>query len=368
MTTTHSQSPHRSTATLIGFTAVLMWALLALFTAASGKVPPFQLSAMCFAIGGCIGLTRWITVPQARAALARQPWKAWVLGIGGLFGYHFFYFTALRNAPAVEAGLIAYLWPLLIVLSSAMLPGEHLRWHHIAGALFGFAALIVTRGESLEIDPQYSLGYLAACVCALTWTGYSVLSRRFSAVPTDVVTGFCLATAALSVLCHLALEETVWPANPTEWLAIIGLGLLPVGLAVAVGSENGEVSARREVGGVDDRLASGGDGDDDVARERCGERTRAPAELRGERLGGLGSDVGADPFAVADGREATRRRRSVDPAADDPGGRGAVAPERERRHGGGGPGAKRGDGGAVEDREQLAGLVVGDEQGAGDHR
>ncbi|MEZ5878433.1 MAG: EamA family transporter [Tepidamorphaceae bacterium] len=233
MTTTHSQSPHRSTATLIGFTAVLMWALLALFTAASGKVPPFQLSAMCFAIGGCIGLTRWITVPQARAALARQPWKAWVLGIGGLFGYHFFYFTALRNAPAVEAGLIAYLWPLLIVLSSAMLPGEHLRWHHIAGALFGFAgaALIVTRGESLEIDPQYSLGYLAACVCALTWTGYSVLSRRFSAVPTDVVTGFCLATAALSVLCHLALEETVWPANPTEWLAVIGLGLLPVGLA-----------------------------------------------------------------------------------------------------------------------------------------
>ncbi|MCB1473324.1 MAG: EamA family transporter [Rhodobiaceae bacterium] len=228
-----STGSERGLATAIGFSAVLMWALLALFTAASGKVPPFQLSAMCFAIGGCIGLTRWISVPQARAALARQPWKAWVLGVGGLFGYHFFYFTALRNAPAVEAGLIAYLWPLLIVLFSALLPGERLAWHHIAGAMLAFAgaALIVTRGESLDIDPRYTFGYLAACVCALTWSGYSVLSRRFAAVPTDVVTGFCLATAILSALCHVALEETVWPAATREWLAVAGLGLLPVGLA-----------------------------------------------------------------------------------------------------------------------------------------
>ena len=47
----------RSTATLIGFIAVLLWALLALFTAASGRVPPFQLAAMAFAIGGAIGVT-----------------------------------------------------------------------------------------------------------------------------------------------------------------------------------------------------------------------------------------------------------------------------------------------------------------------
>jgi drug/metabolite transporter (DMT)-like permease len=45
--------------------------------------------------------------------------KVWALGLFGLFGYHFLYFTALRNAPAVEAGLIAYLWPLLIVVGSA---------------------------------------------------------------------------------------------------------------------------------------------------------------------------------------------------------------------------------------------------------
>ena len=39
-------------ATLIGFSAILMWSLLALLTVAAGTVPAFQLAAMTFAIGG----------------------------------------------------------------------------------------------------------------------------------------------------------------------------------------------------------------------------------------------------------------------------------------------------------------------------
>lgn len=219
-------------ATLIGFTAVLMWALLALFTAASGKVPPFQLSAMTFAIGGGLGAASWLFRKGAARHL-RQPIQVWLVGVAGLFGYHFFYFTALRNAPPVEAGLIAYLWPLLIVLFSAALPDERLRWHHVAGALLGLAgtALIVARGRGLSFDAGYALGYAAALMCALTWSTYSVVSRAFGKVPTDVVVGFCLATALLSALSHLALEETVWPQDATQWLAVAGLGLGPVGAA-----------------------------------------------------------------------------------------------------------------------------------------
>ena len=173
----------RSTATLIGFIAVLLWALLALFTAASGRVPPFQLAAMAFAIGGAIGMTRWLFRPAAVSAL-RQPLPVWLLGVTGLFGYHFAYFTALRNAPPVEAGLIAYLWPLLIVLFSALLPGEQLKWHHILGGLLGLAgaALIVTGGGTIQFRSEYAFGYGMALVCALTWSSYSVLSRRFAAV------------------------------------------------------------------------------------------------------------------------------------------------------------------------------------------
>lgn len=218
-------------ATLVGFSAVIMWALLALLTARSGAVPPFLLSALTFAIGTAVGLAmRMIVKPTPHPPI---PPIVWLIGIGGLFGYHFFYFTALRNAPAVEASLIAFLWPLLIVVGSALLPGEQLRWHHLAGACLGLlgAFLIVTNGGNLSFRGEYVFGYTMAGICAMLWTTYSLLSRRFPAVPTSVVTWFCTATAALSVICHLLLEETVWPAGAGEWLAVAGLGLMPVGAA-----------------------------------------------------------------------------------------------------------------------------------------
>ena len=223
---------HRRRATLIGFTAVLMWSFLALFTAASGRVPPFQLTAMTFSVGAAIGVVTWMWRPGAIRHLA-QPVAVWIVGVGGLFGYHAFYFLALRNAPPVEAGLIAYLSPLLIVVGSALLPGERFGWHHLAGVLLGLGgtALIVTGGQGFALKSEFAVGYLAALVCALIWSSYSLLSRRFAAVSTDVVTGFCLATALLSALMHLGFEQTVWPATTLEWLAVLALGLGPVGAA-----------------------------------------------------------------------------------------------------------------------------------------
>lgn len=230
--------------TLIGFTAILMWSLLALMTAASGSVPPFQMNAMTFAIGSLPGLILLAFRPQ-RIRLLKQPAKVWIIGIAGLFGYHFLYFTALRNAPAVEAGLIAYLWPLLIVVGSALLPGERLRWYHVAGALAGLCGTVaIISRNGVSFDQSYLLGYGAALLCAFTWSGYSLLTRSFDRVSTDVVTGFCLATSLLSLICHLALETTVWPADGTEWMAVAGLGLLPVGAAFYAwdyGVKNGDI-------------------------------------------------------------------------------------------------------------------------------
>ncbi|NRG17134.1 EamA family transporter [Rhizobiales bacterium] len=227
-----SSSVSRVRATLIGLTAVLMWSTLGLFGAASGNVPPFLLNALCFGISG-IAATVWLALRPGGLAAFRQPLKVWAFGTAGLFGFHFFYFTAIRNAPPVDANLINYTWPLLIVVFSALLPGERLRVHHIIGTLLGLggAALLVTKGKGLSLDPAYALGYLAAICSCLFWSSYSVLSRRLGAVPTQAVAGFCLSTSALSVAAHLVLEETVLPANAAEWAAVLGLAAFPVGLA-----------------------------------------------------------------------------------------------------------------------------------------
>ncbi|MBK1664212.1 EamA family transporter [Rhodospirillum rubrum] len=222
-----------SRATLIGSTAVLMWGTLALLTTWTGAVPPFQLTAMSFTIAFLLMAAKWLIRGERPAAHLRQPVAAWILGVFGLFGYHFFYFMALREAPPVEAGLIAYLWPLLIVLFSALLPGERLRWFHVVGALMGLAGtvLLVTRGGAIAFDPAHLVGHLAALVCAVTWATYSVLSRRFGTVPTDAVGWFCGATALLALPCHLIFETTRWPEGAGQWLAVLALGLGPVGAA-----------------------------------------------------------------------------------------------------------------------------------------
>ena len=220
--------------TAVGFIAVLLWALLALFTVGSAPVPPFLLNALCFAIGGGIGVI-WLLATGGLSQLRRVPLRVYLIGTAGLFGYHFLYFSALRMAPAAEAGLIAYLWPLLIVLFSGLLPGEHLKRGHIIGGLIGFAGavLIVAQGVTgfnADALPGYGLAFL----CALTWSGYSVVSRSFGAVPTASVVVFCLATAILSGVAHVALEDTIWPTTTLGWLSVIGLGVGPVGIAFFV--------------------------------------------------------------------------------------------------------------------------------------
>lgn len=222
----------RKLSTGIGFLAVLMWAVLALLTTASGYVPPFELAAITFFIGGMIGLLTWPFRPGARKALKQSP-RAWLVGIGGLFGYHAVYFSALRSAPAIEASLIAYLWPLFLVVASALLPGEKLRPHHVIGVVLGLigAVLVITKGEQLSLSEGLKPGHFLALTCAVIWAAYSLLSRKLGDVPTDAVVGFCFMTAFLAMLCHFAFEDTVWPASLSEWAAIIGLGVLPVGAA-----------------------------------------------------------------------------------------------------------------------------------------
>lgn len=232
-------------ATLIGLTAILMWSLLAALTVATGRMPPFQLAALTFAIGACVGPLTWIFRGEGFRAL-RQPPIAWLVGVGGLFGYHALYFLSLRHAPPAEAGLVNYLWPLLIVLFSASLPGERLQPHHVIGALLGLAGTVLLfagRGVS-GFELRYAPGFLAAFIAAFIWAIYSVLSRRLAHVPTDAVAGFCAVTALLAAACHLLLETTVWPETLGQWLALLALGVGPVGAAFYawdVGMKRGDI-------------------------------------------------------------------------------------------------------------------------------
>ncbi|OMH39716.1 DMT family transporter [Motiliproteus sp. MSK22-1] len=219
-------------ATLVGCIAILLWGLLAFLTQLAGSIPPFQLLATCFTLAFGVMLVKWYFCGQSIRSIANQPMLAWLVGIGGLFGYHAFYFVALSKAPVLEASLIAYLWPLLIVLFSAFLPGERLYIRHLIGVVLSlFGCWLLLGGADSDFDLGYLDGYLAAICCALIWAVYSVAGRWVSQVPTDTVGLFCGVCALLGWISHLFWEDTIWPQSGLQWLGIVGLALGPLGVA-----------------------------------------------------------------------------------------------------------------------------------------
>jgi drug/metabolite transporter (DMT)-like permease len=207
--------------------AILLWSSLALLGSRLGHLPALLTTGIALSIGGLLGIVRireW-----------RVPLGTLLVGVGGIFGYHVMLFTAFRLAPIVEANLINYLWPLLIVLlTPVILPGFALRTRHVVGAVLGLsgAALIVTGGS---IHPDFSAlpGYLLAAAAAVTWSVYSLLTKRLPPFGSGAVGAFCLAAGALSLLTFLAQSGTAGFSlvQSSDWPLLILLGVGPMGAA-----------------------------------------------------------------------------------------------------------------------------------------
>ena len=207
---------------------IFVWSTLILLSVGVAHLPVFLCTGVAFCIGGLAGLVKvrdW-----------RVPPLTFAMGVGGIFGAHALFFTALRLAPAVEVNLLQYLWPLLIVILSPLYLGTRLAPHHLIGGILGLAgAALVLSGGRLSLDLAHLPGYLLAVCTAFVWASYSLLTKRVRPFPTGAVGGFCLASGLLSLGIH-ALERLAHPAAPLaisahDWLYLVLLGLGPMGLA-----------------------------------------------------------------------------------------------------------------------------------------
>ncbi len=218
-----------ATATLLALVTLTLWSFLAFLVAELQAVPPFLLVGLALTLSGLLGLPRW------RAW--RVPRRTFAVGVYGLFGYHLLFFLAFRYAPAVEANLLNYLWPLLIVLLTPLfLPGYRLHARSLLGAALGLAGVaLIVSGGCVQPDLRYLPGYLLAGSAALVWATYSLLTKRLPAFPTAAVGGFCLASGLLALGTAALLGE--WQTMPwgsltlRQWGYLFLLGAGPMGAA-----------------------------------------------------------------------------------------------------------------------------------------
>jgi len=227
-------------ATFLGVLAILLWGALALLGAGTTDIPPFLLLFLCFSISTLLLVVKRATTKGRFLAAPTLSLPQWLLGVTGLFGFHYCYFMALKLAPAIEVSLIAYLWPMLLAM---MVSSRADRLKSFVGGLLGFIGIgfIILSGESFSFNASYLAGYGLAACCAIIWSGYSWYFASADNKVDDI--GFLsLVVALLALIAHVQLESSEWLFSTKQWLGIVLLGLGPVGGAFYswdIGLKNG---------------------------------------------------------------------------------------------------------------------------------
>ena len=214
-------------ADLLTLGAVLLWATLASLATLLSDIPPFLLTGIGLLIGAAVSL------PALRSGLT--PWKIPVrtllLGVYGLFGYHFMLFLALQTAPAVEANLLNYLWPLLIVLLSPLFTKSlKLNVRYVLAALSGFAGAVIaiTYNSSALASSSIEIGYLFALAAAVIWATYSLATTKVPSFPTPAIGLFALVSGLLALGAHFLFEPAA-TISSSDWVLLVLLGAGPLG-------------------------------------------------------------------------------------------------------------------------------------------
>jgi len=228
-------------ATLYGFIAIIMWGTLALLGSFTKEIPTFQLLFMCFALSSFIFFLYKTIQLDFKFKTTNLTRTDWLVGTLGLYGFHFCYFMALKFANALEVSLIAYLWPLLF---TTFVASSDKRLQAIIGSLLGFVGIgfILSPSKMFSFYWQDLAGYLLAFCCAFIWSGYSWYFSHKAKKSVQVITAkerlslsiheigyFSIVVSLLSLGSHLALETGNWQLSTEQLLAMLLLGLGPVG-------------------------------------------------------------------------------------------------------------------------------------------
>lgn len=217
--------------TYLGYGSLFIWSFGAVFTAHLNSIPTFEILSVVFTVSFLVMATKLSLCKQWH--YIKQTWQIWLIGFIGIYGNDFLFVAAFKYAPPIQVDLINYLWPILVILFSALLPNESLKWKYLVAAGLGFYGvylLIMHNGPTSSINANYSLGYCLAFAEACVWCIYTLLCRFYNNIPTEMVGMYCGIGALFSIPTHFILEPTIIPSHSQIGILLL-MGLTTQGLA-----------------------------------------------------------------------------------------------------------------------------------------
>ncbi|WP_226912734.1 DMT family transporter, partial [Halomonas sp. 3D7M] len=212
---------------------VMLWSIAPLLAELARDTSPLQLTALTLLAGALatLPLSRRVNVAACRPRWQISVWLGLPLLIVGAVSS---YYIGMRLAPAAEAALITYTWPVLFVLLSQWSRFGRLHIASVTGALIAFSgAAILLLPQALSggfggAASGYGLALLAACC----WALYSWLGQVAPVSLTPLLPRLLMIACAVAACASLIVEGTFIMPQGEALLAGIALGLGPYGIAM----------------------------------------------------------------------------------------------------------------------------------------
>ena len=189
---------------------------------------------------GVLGLLiGWSAHPANALAVARGDWGAMaLLGIFGVVGYHYFFFSSLRYTATANTAIINAFNPVVTGMMAALFIGERLSRRQYAGiavALLGVLTLLTRGRPAALLTLQLNQGDGLMLCAVLCWVVYSLIIKQLSQRYSGLTITFYAALAGVGQLLLLASWERWWQQLATlslsSLVAVVYMGVAASGVA-----------------------------------------------------------------------------------------------------------------------------------------
>lgn len=213
--------------------AVVLWSSAPLLAEQALDLAPLPLAALTLLAGALATLPLTRREPTGHLS---PSWRAAIwLGLPLLTtGAVSSYFIGMRLAPASDAALITYTWPVLFILLSQWLTFGKVRFASGLGAMIAFAGAALLMVPEAGSGQSGSLaGYGFALLAAVCWALYSWLCQATPAKLTPLMPRILLIASVITAAAALPFAQGSFtlPDHGTL-LAGIAIGLGPFGIAM----------------------------------------------------------------------------------------------------------------------------------------
>ena len=201
--------------------------------ALSGSLLPFSAACIRFVIASISLIVVTLLIDGRLSLPPKRQWlPLFILGLTGVFGYNFFFFSGLQYLEAGRASLVIALNPLVITVLASLFAGEKLTIRQMCGILFSLvgAIFVISNGQpSAILKGSFGKGELIILGCVGSWATYSLVGKKVVQDLSPLASVLYSALIGTVLLAIPAVKEgmisRLADISTHSWISLVFLGI-----------------------------------------------------------------------------------------------------------------------------------------------